>query len=368
MALRWTKRPLVVAVALVVVPLAAVGAAWPFVDKLTRPDLLHALRPWNSAVWVPALLMLASISALGLMVRQWRQPRLLWLLVGLTALDLGVIGWTIDVPAGRTSPQELTTPRGDAEWMQMLRESPHRLWVATMRSPWRRLPDEYYDPVDKAVANTNVLRGIAALTDYGPLQPRSVVERFGFAPWGETGATDALLADTRWMRPYNVGWILLCDARLPAPADAELAAVTQQGWRLYRNPSAAGWALLEDADQPGAVRFERHSPSAFTTWVDTWSPGTRSTSHAAAPRQQPRLVVSQLALPGWTARIGNHPVPIETVDGVLAAVRVPPGQAVEITWSYFPPGLLAGAVATALSALVLAGAALWSVRRRTTGP
>jgi hypothetical protein len=365
-ALRWTKRPRAVAVALVAVPLAAVGAAWPFVDKLTRPDLLHALRPWNSAVWTALVVALLSLLALAAIVRHWRRPGLTWLLVGLTSLDLGVIGWTIDVPAGRRNPAELTTPRGDAEWMQMVRESPHRLWVVTMRRD--RLPDEYYDPVEKAAANTNMLRGIAALTDYGPLQPRSVVERFGFAPWGETWATDELLSDTRWMRLYNVGWILLCDGRLPAPADCEPAAVTAEGWRLYRNPSAAGWALLEDADQPGAVRFERQIPSAFTTWVDTWSPATRSTSRAAAPRQQPRLVISQLALPGWTARIGNHPVPIETVDGVLAAVRVPPGQAVEITWSYFPPGLLAGAVATALSALVLAGAALWSVRRRTTGP
>ncbi len=358
LAIGWTRRPLLTGVALVGIPLLIVLAALPLVDAETRAAALRAVQPWSSAVWTPLVVALVTLAALGAAVRNWRRPGLLWLLIGLTALDLGVIGWTIDVPARHTTPNEMLTSSQPADWMDAVRTSSQRLWVVTGRQDHK--PGEYADPIGKAVADTNILREITTLTDYGPLQPRAIVERFGFKPWGETDEATSLLADTRWMRLYDVGWILLCDGDRPPPADCDLFATTAAGWRVFHNPTACGWAFFEAPDQPGAVHYVRHSPARFTTWADTWpSQASRNTKGAAAQEQNwPRLVVSQLALPGWSARLNGQPATIETIDGVLMGVRVPPGAAVEIAWSYNPPGWWAGAAISLVCAAVLVAAVL----------
>jgi hypothetical protein len=362
LALGWSRRPVLVGALLVAVPLGAIAAAMPFVDAATRGAAWHALRPWGSAVWVPLLTAIVALGVLGLAARRWRQSVWSWLIVLLTMLDLGVIGWTIDVPRDVRDGAALITPR-TTDWLDRIRAAPHRLWVVTGRQG--RAPGEYVDPVDKAVANTNILRGIETLTDYGPLQPRVVVARFGFKPWGETDVAGELLDDTAWMRLYDVGWILLCDADRPAPAGCELWATTPEGWRLFANSSATGPALVEQAEQPGVAQLVPLSATRFTTLVDTWP--ARVASHgekqsADEPGDGPRLVVSRLALPGWTARAGDQVVPIETVDGVLMGVRVPPGEAAEVAWSYFPPGLYLGAGVSVLSVAVLAWAVLRGAR------
>jgi hypothetical protein len=361
-AVRWTSRPLTTAALFVAIPVALILLALPLIDAQSRAAALRAVRPWNPAVWVPLVMAFASLTALGAAVRRWRQPRLLWLLPAVTALDLAVIGWTIDVPAGRSHPSELLSPGGAPDWMEPLRDGPHRLWVVTGRQG--RLPGEYVRPVEKAVANTNILRHIASLTDYGPLQPGCLQARFGFKPWGEAPEAARLLTDTTWMRLYNVGWILLCDQQWPAPAGCDLNTITADGWRLYRNPTAAGDALLEDPTQPGAVRVCPEGPTRLTVWVDTWpttGPADVATAASGPWQDWPRLVVSRLALPGWTARCDGRPMPIEQVADGLIGVRVPPGQAVEIRFNYSPPGLYLGMVISLLSALVLATFVLGSL-------
>ena len=80
------------------------------------------------------------------------------------------------------------------------------------------------------------------------------------------------------------------------------------------------------------------------------------------------VFISQLHLPGWSARIDDRPVPIEPVTGLLAGVRVPPGQSIRLECAYFPPGLTTGALISALSAAVLIGATIWSRRARERAP
>lgn len=347
--LRWTRRPVVATLPLVAVPVGLVALATPLLPADLRATALHALRPGGAAVWVPVLVILVSLLLLRHVARRWQQPQELTWLAVLVAVDLGVIGWTIDVPTDARTPADLLTPRRPAGWMDRVAESPHRLWVVTSRRGWT--PGEYVEPVEKAVANTNVLRGIVALPDYGPFQPRSVVRRLGFHPWGESWWVTELLADTSWMRACNVGWVLVCDADVPAPADCDLVLTTDAGWRLYANPSAAGWAFFADPAQPGAVRYERQGPSAFSVWVDTW-PTSRPTTTAGvgAPSPEPLLVVSELALPGWSVTVDGRPAEIEPADGWLLAVRIPPGATVRVDGVYRPPGLRAGAAVSLVSA------------------
>lgn len=300
------------------------------------------------AGWVPATLAIITFATLAHIVRQWRSPGWLWLVPLVTTLDLGVIGWTIDVPRGVRSPEALTTPAPRSAWYDLVRDSGHRLWVVTDRAA-SLVPGEYVQPVDKAVANTNILRHIRTLTDYGPLQPRSIADRFGFKPWGESTRADELLADTRWMRAYDVGWLLVCDEQRTAPAGCRLHTITPQGWRLYHNPTAGGLAMLENAAQPGVVRVESHSPAHVTTVVDTWAPpGSDDTP--------PRLVLSRAALPGWSAYVDGRRVRTETVDGVLLGLSIPRGRVLTIEWRYFPPGLGTGAAITLITLGLLVAA------------
>ncbi len=364
LALDWTARPIWLAAGLLAAPLVYLLVCLPFVDAAVRTAAGSVLRPWNPAIWVPAALILSAILLLSVVARQWRRPGLLWLLSGLTALDLGVIGWTIDVPAQHAAPETLVAPADGADWLDRVRASGSRLWVVNARV--QETPGEYVQPLDKAVANTNVLRGIPSLTDYGPFQPKSIVQRFGFKPWGETDEAARLLESTRWMRWYNVGWVLVC-GELPAPADCELVTTTPQGWRLYECPSAGAAAMFESPSQPGVVRCVPRSPYEIVTPFDSWPmPVSNVKPREAATRRGtwPLLVLSQVALPGWTARLKKEELTIEPVDGVLLGVRVPPGEAGEVVWTYAPPGLQAGALISVLTVGVLIAALLWSLAPR----
>jgi hypothetical protein len=340
----WTRRWWLVALLLVFVPAAAIAAALPWMGATLRAAALASLAPWRPALWVPLVVAGTSLAVLGWVVRRWQRPGLLWLPLLVTGLDLGIIGWTLDVPSGVSSASQLITP-ADGEWMNTVRTSPHRLWVVTQRQDGT--PGEYHDPVNKAVANTNMLRRIYTLQDYGPLQPRGVVERFGFHPWGESWRADALLADTGWTSRYNVGWILLCEPTWPPPEAATLVTTTADGYRLFRQPRASGWVTVEPASLPAAMRFERRGPSAFTVHVDTWA--AEDGDNAA------RVIVSQLALPGWEARLAGQRLRVDRVDGVLMGVRIPTGARIAIDFAYEPPGWRVG-LAMTLASLVVLGA------------
>ncbi|MBU0640647.1 MAG: hypothetical protein KKB50_17430 [Planctomycetes bacterium] len=349
--LKCSRRPLLVAVGLVATPLVLVLAALPWLDEQTRAAALAALRPWNSAIWVPLLVAWGSTHALRLAARRWREPRVLVILAAVVLVDLGVIGWTIDVPPGQRNAAALLATDEGAAWQVVVQKTPHRLWVVTRRA--EGTPGEYIKPLAKMVANTNMLAHVQSLTDYGPLQPKRITRRFGFAPWGETERASELLTDTSWMRLYDVGWVLLCEPEWPAPQGCELVCTTPSGMRLFHNPLADGPAFFERAEQPGAIHFMEHGPNAFTTRVDTWPAGERWAASRTADVAEPRLIVARLALPGWQACVAGEPVPVELVDGLLPAVRLPAGQNLAITWEYTPPGLLAGALISLVSAALL---------------
>ena len=346
-ALRWTSRPILTAMLLVVIPLGLIAMALPLLAAETRQAALTALRPWNSAVIVPLVIALVSLITLAFVARQWRQPQWLWSLVLIAALDLGIIGWTIDVPARGDSLADLRTPTAHA-WLNRVRDSNQRLWVVTNTA------GVYADPLGHVVANTNALVHIQALTDYGPLQPRMLAASFDFTPWGVSNRANELLRDTSWMRAFNVGWILLCESDWPTPTGCDHVTTLPSGGRLYHNPAATGMAFFEQPIQSGAVRFVAHAPDRFSTMIDTWPANTAGVATTSSDKSSwPRLVISRLALPGWQALIDNQPQTIEIADNALLAIRVPPGQAVEIVWSYTPPALKEGALVSAFSIIVL---------------
>ncbi|HPC22118.1 MAG: hypothetical protein KBH81_02380 [Phycisphaerae bacterium] len=356
----WSARPHIKGAALVGMPLIVGAAVIPFLPSDWRAAALHALRPWSPSVFVPLAVAMASFASLGVAARRWHRPRWLWLPVIVTTLDLAVIGWTIDIPLGKNGPADLL-PQSEAPWVERVRDSGRRLWVVAHTA------DIYGEPLNILAANVNSLVGIQSLTDYGPLQPRSLQPRFAFRPWGESDQVRALLQDPRWMRTYNVGWILTRD---PAdePAGCTLEEVDAAGWRLYRNPSAAGMAVLEDAAAPVAISSQVHSNQRFEVVVDSWLAGERHRPGRteAGQMQEKRLIVSRLAQPGWQARIANRQVAIEPRDGLMS-LRVPAGEYVKIDFSYSPPGLREGLLVSGATVIVILVLAAPGSRRTRQG-
>lgn len=357
----WLDRPMALIAILIGAPLAAVLLFALLATPLggfcaeQRAAAWQSLRPWNMAILLPLGLGIVTVLLLGACARKWREPWRLWLLPVVLALDLGIIGWTIDIPRF-DDPRAKPLTSADREALRAaLHDAQGRMWVVTGRTP-AFVPGEYVDSYGKMVANTNILDHVKLLTDYGPLTPRIYDQAFGFMPWGEPRTredAEAKLADEDWMQWHNIEWILLCEDAWKPPRSAKWVLTTQSGYRLYRMPLVRGMAYFENAAQPGAVRYVEHAPYHFTTHVDTWSGDVRTN---AGPN--PRLVVARLALPGWAARCNGKMLPIEPAGGILLSIRLPNERPLRIEWQYEPPGLWLGALlstATLALCVFLAG-------------
>lgn len=79
--------------------------------------------------------------------------------------------------------------------------------------------------------------------------------------------------------------------------------------------------------------------------------------------EQALLVLSEMHMPGWSARIEEQDLPVIRADYLLRAVPVPPGRhTVEL--SYWPPGLGKGILLAILALLAALGPQLWTMIRR----
>lgn len=341
----WCDRPLVPIALLIGIPLACVAASLPFLPETLRAAGWQALRPWNPAIFVAIGVIAVSIFALQSCGQKWRETRRLTFLPIILALDLAIIGWTIDVPYdGRPAGLPLSPSR--ATLLEPLRGTRARLWTVTKRTA-AGVPGEYIDPYGKLVANTNLLEHIPALTDYGPLTPKIYDRAMHFKPWGEDENAETKLADDDWMQWYDIGWLLLCEPHLVPPGGCALAAVSPAGYRLFHYPFSRGRAYFENASQPGAIRLLEKSPYEFETHVDTWA------GDVGGGETNPRLIVSRLALAGWSASWRGGDLPIEPAGGSLLSVRLPRDRPLVIQWSYTPPGLMLGALLTAVSVVTM---------------
>ena len=347
-----TRRPIRYALFIMLAVLASVIVVLPFLDETTALEAKRAIHPLNPALWIPALMIAAGLAAVGGLARRWRQRGPLWPIVAVTILDLAIVGWSIDVPAAFTSMDELLNPRERRQWARHVTAESGRLWVVTDTA------GVYSDPIAKGAANTNIMLGVQSLSDYGPLQPKLTRDKFRFAAWGVSEISEQLLRDSAWMARFNVEWILLCGPDLPAPRGCGLVTVTDNGFRLYRNPAAFGEAFVEldGAVHPAAT--EHLSPQSLVTHVSASAsrPGSR------------RLVLSRLAISGWTARAADTELPIEITRDGLMSVRLPE-EVTDVAWSYRPPLQTVGAAVSAATVICLALATVLGKRehRRPAG-
>jgi hypothetical protein len=163
-------------------------------------------------------------------------------------------------------------------------------------------------------------------------------------------------------------------ARVPGPATLGAARVTTAGGSVIVADGQLQDALLPPRwtfagfDGPFAVFADRFAQRplriqalpgrpAAGAWVSGF--GGAPAEPAAAAVYSPhgiRVIRSVAAIPGWSARWQPRHGPAAALpvrrDGLVQAVDVPPGRGT-VTWSYTPPGFLAGLAVSLAAALVL---------------
>jgi hypothetical protein len=156
----------------------------------------------------------------------------------------------------------------------------------------------------------------------------------------------------------------LATANRDAPLDAILLARLDVKYVAAEFPvTASGFELVQtfgatlvylNTAWTGRARVEGSGEVTATTWTPN-----RVTVTATGPG---RLVVSEMAYPGWRATIDGAPAAIETADGVFRAVTLPAGEHVVI-FEFRPVTVFVGASLSLLGVVVLA-ALLWRERSR----
>lgn len=359
--LGWTRRPWFTPLVAVI---AVVGVTL-LIALVTPAEIwksgLAAIVPWRSAIWAPVIVSIVTLAMVGWIVRGWDRPGRVRLLIPLLVADLGIIGWTIDVPAGVYSPGELLDSPGRAELRKWLKGSTGRLWVVTGRHAG--VPGEYVDSIGKCAANTNILNYLETLTDYGPLQPNFVPPELQFKPWGEAEQAVELLQSSDWMQAVGVQWVLLCEPDLPAPSGA-LVATLPAGYRLFRTIDDVPEVRVKGL--PAGTQLEFREWTSNELVVSLIRDGGNDGS-AIVPISV-RVIIPRLAWSGWSVRSGDVLIPIDRTPEGLISFTLDTERTRMAGLVFVPPGLLIGAAISGVAGLLW----LWlfrasSGRRQTSG-
>ncbi len=160
----------------------------------------------------------------------------------------------------------------------------------------------------------------------------------------------ALRAGTRELRALSVRYYI------SPPGDQP------KGLRVVKTTRLA--VVTED---PGALPFVRLNAGGKTVAATVLDrEPDRIVARTPAGSAAGRVVVADLAYPGWKVSVDGKPAKGLVVDGVLRAVDVPAGSHV-VEWTFAPAAIRHGALLSGLTAILLGAACLLGVLRRVTG-
>jgi hypothetical protein len=353
---------------------------------LTDVDLLAALRPWQTAFWLPPVwLLLAYISC--------RKQGLRVLLPLLLAVDLWSVHWHHGMQFVLPSAREA------------LELNPHLDWTAgrSLALSVRRYPNCYHCDIFAYLQHwhypdVTVLTAEPTINGYDAFVPARYGQIFGMDSFGHVGE----LSPAVWQAPHHALDLLglhtlRLEGELVEHADwrARLASGRWQrqgdegDLKVYTNKTAlphawrvASARLLAPQDVDAAVGGRAPFVPIDEALVEEALPRSafaRGTATATSPSLNRMRLVTQGAGPGlvvlgsgydagWRAFLaGTHEeLPLRRVDALLLGVVVPAGpQTVDLV--YEPLHWRAGLAVSVLSLVLLLGLALpW--RRRGPQP
>jgi len=169
-----------------------------------------------------------------------------------------------------------------------------------------------------------------------------------------TMPTDSLPKQIDWLRRAGVTHVLSFDPLNGSEWPVKLV------WRGIDRFLNGAWTryeplyLYELAGTRGRIAWERPGPQQTAKITEFHS--SRIVAEASSPAGG-RLVLTDLAYPGWTATIDGEPAEAQTVDGMFRAVDLRAGLH-SVVWSYRPHSLYWGLAASGVTFLFLAAVAL----------
>lgn len=324
----------VTAASLAVVVIAAIGAG-PLADRLGP---VFSSRPYFTGSIAWGAVVVAALAGAALLLRHRRREVLVAVIVVADAMALFVF-------------PELSAPRSvhvDMAPVAFLQRHLGQARVFTLGP----LQPNYGSYFGIASLNVNDVPVATSFTNYVHRRLDQVVGPTHFVGTAQGGrplygasARDELLRNLEGYREAGVSYVLTT----PGEALPESRATFT---RVLRTPTA--WIYRLAGSEP------------YFTATDT--PCTvRSTTRLAASLTCPRsstLVRRETALPGWSARVDDHPAPVRVNQGIFQAVAVKSGSH-RVTFSYSPPQIAWAYLAFAVGcAWLLVGAALG--RRQTS--
>jgi len=279
---------------------AAVLAAYGL--QLLTDDVLPKLRALpNLGRWVPSVRVMVVT------------------LIVLTVLDL----WRVNATLVDARPRPA--------------QSPASAWIAAQPGLFRVYSPSYSLPLDDGLHHVDGVNPLHLASAARFLERASGVPRTGYTVTLPPFASDdyatanmAALPDARLLGLLNVRYVV-AEFDLGAPG---LSLVQRFGaTRVYENREFRPRVWQEDG--------------ARAEMLD-WTPN-RITVRAEGPG---RLILSEVADPGWEARANGVVLTIEPVEGLLRSVALEPGVQ-EVVFEYRPPAVFAGLALTAIGLIVL---------------
>ena len=296
---------------------------------------------WRAAALAGGMFALVSVGWLGLVLRGS---------VGPTA---GGIGWALLVCADLAlmSLSLLRIVQTDV----FLRDRSDLMAQVAEESDGARV----FSPSDSLRQPAAAYAGIELADGVDPLQLASYRDYMGKAtgfstssysvtlppfPDGDPSEPWPVSLDARSLGRLNVRVVV---SEYPIQADGLVLDRRISGAYVYRNMLSRPRAFVQpasdlDTDWRPVGKLE-WSPEAIS--IEAVGPGT--------------LVLSEVAYPGWQARLDGHRVPIQALYGVLRVVDLPAGIH-EVEFVYRPTMVYVGGALSLLTLVILIG--LWSRR------
>ncbi len=288
-------------------------------------------------VWMPAL---RPDSRAGLARRGMRWCG--WLLIfSLTAWDLYLVSRWVTYAFMVDHP--IVEMRETSEIREVLRQSarPVRLWSRG--------------------SNAATIEGVSAFPVYLGLGPREYFEEGLASDFKEDEQTSdpvAVAKQVDWLRRNGVTHILSFSPLDEALWKAKLIyrggdQLLSRVWARSDSP----FYLYECVDAPGRVVDSQGNRLE----VEQFEHSANRVALTTSPTVDTKVVVRELAYPGWRVTVDGVEAPSQVVDSMYRGVDVKAGKH-QIVWSYHPRSLVAGLV---MSGLALLG---WLVVFRRSGP
>jgi hypothetical protein len=255
---------------------------------------------------------------------------------------------------------------------------PQRLYLSIYPAPEHAYRvEEHPGPFGLTVrpGSTSMFAGVRFINGYSPIRPAGVAHEFAAAIHGEIHPDVAALALYSQSGRDGLLALLGIDGIViagPVPTNPypesewELAAATDEGRVFHRRsgPLARVRSLTALDSRPNEQFVEAEvsgiADRRNRLEADVTVPG------GSRPAL---LTISRPFFNGYRARIGDHPLRVDSYRGLFPIVEIPAGQSGRFTMVYRPPWLVLGSCVSALClGIVITGAIFTGRQTRRFGP